>query len=108
MGDYPDYSSGPNVITRVLKWERRRHRSQRCDNGSKDWSDGGPRVKERRQLLEARKGEEMDSPLELPEETQQNKILNTYIKLKINFKRQKEHSPDITKFLPQHRLILVY
>lgn len=38
---------------------------------------GGPRVKECRQLLEARKGEEMGSPLELPEETQQNKFLNT-------------------------------
>ena len=77
MGDYPDYSSGPSVITRVLTWERGRQRSQRCGNGSKDWSDGGPGVKERRQLLKARKGEEMDSALELPEETQQNTILNT-------------------------------
>ena len=77
MGDYPDYSSEPNEITRVLTWERGRQRSHRCDNGSKHWSDGGARVKECRQLLEARKGEEMGSPLEPPEETQQNKFSNT-------------------------------
>ena len=59
--------SPPNEITRVLTWERGRQRSHRCDNGSKHWSDGGPRVKECRQLLEARKGEEMGSPLDPPE-----------------------------------------
>lgn len=77
MEDYPDYSSEPSVITRVLTWERGKQRSQRrCANGSRDWSDAGPRVKECSQLLEAKKGKEMGSPLELPEGAQQNKNLN--------------------------------
>lgn len=78
MGDYPDYS----------QWAQCNHKGpymgKRGGRGARDVAmeakteeDGGPGVKERRQLLKARKGEEMDSALELPEETQQNTILNT-------------------------------
>lgn len=42
-GDYPDYSRGPDVITRVLIWERGKQKSQRgCDNGNGHQRDAGP------------------------------------------------------------------
>ena len=40
---------------------------QRCDSGSRGRSDVRPLTKGFRQPLEARKGKEMDFPLELPE-----------------------------------------
>lgn len=60
---------GLNAVTRVLIRESHEGQSQRRrgDSRSRGWSDGGPRDKECGQPLEAREGEEMDSPLELPE-----------------------------------------
>lgn len=68
----------------------------------------GARSQGARQLLKARKRRENGF---CPRTARRNttKMLSKYInKMKINFKRQKEHNPDITTFLPQLRLTLVY
>lgn len=40
---------------------------RRCEDGSRHWSDVGPRAKEGGQPLEAGKNKEMGSPLKPPE-----------------------------------------
>lgn len=66
---------GPNAITSVLIAGKQEYRNKRkCEYGNEGWSDARPEVNKCGQLLEVKKGMEIESPPEPPEvmETCQN------------------------------------
>lgn len=79
MGDYPDYSGGINIITKVImngRWRQKRENQRNSSMGRTYLMTLAWEVKELgktkiRTALRSWKGEEMDSPLEPLEGTQQ-------------------------------------